>query len=121
MKPKTSPEDKMIGGNVREYRLIRGMTQEELASAIGVTFQQLQKYELGHNRVAATRLLLIAKALKVEPQALLPVDNYTQREDIDISLDDPDVREMLSLYNRIHDANLRQEMIKLLRELTRNI
>ncbi len=55
--------DKRLGERVRARRLEMGMSQEQLAAALGVTFQQVQKYEKGVNRIAASRLLDIAAAL----------------------------------------------------------
>src|SRR4051794_14146809 len=64
-KRRATPEDVAIGERLRALRLDRGLSQDALAGAIGVTFQQLQKYEKGANRVSAGRLLAIAAALKV--------------------------------------------------------
>ena len=55
--------DKYIGKKIYELRLARGMSRQELGSKIGVTHQQCQKYEKGTNRIAAGRLMLIAKVL----------------------------------------------------------
>lgn len=55
--------DQRIGQNIRSARLAAGASQEKLAAEIGVTFQQVQKYEKGVNRVAASRLYQIAQAL----------------------------------------------------------
>lgn len=57
--------DLKIGSIVRKHRLALGMTQEQLARALGVSFQQVQKYETGKNRIGAGRLLMIARALNV--------------------------------------------------------
>jgi transcriptional regulator with XRE-family HTH domain len=57
--------DHHIGSTVRERRLEIGMSQEALADLIGVTFQQVQKYEKGVNRIAASRLYEVSKALGV--------------------------------------------------------
>lgn len=62
----TNAIDEHIGGKVRERRLKMGMSQEQLAELIGVTFQQIQKYEKGVNRVAASRLYAMTGALDVE-------------------------------------------------------
>lgn len=59
------PTDCHVGSKIRERRLLMGMSQEKLGEAIGVTFQQCQKMERGANRVSASRLYDIAKALKV--------------------------------------------------------
>ena len=55
--------DKFIGEKIYQLRLAHGLSRQQLAELIGVTHQQLQKYEKGTNRIAAGRLLLIAKAL----------------------------------------------------------
>ena len=58
--------DKFIGHKIYSLRLEKGLSREQLSQVIGVTHQQLQKYETGSNRVTASRLLLIAKALEQE-------------------------------------------------------
>ena len=58
--------DKFIGHKIYFLRLEKGLSREQLSQVIGVTHQQLQKYETGANRVTASRLLLIAKALEQE-------------------------------------------------------
>jgi transcriptional regulator with XRE-family HTH domain len=64
---KKSPNqiDKHIGGRVRARRILLGMSQEKLADALGLTFQQVQKYEKGVNRIGASRLLHMAAILDV--------------------------------------------------------
>ena len=57
------PKDLEIGRLIRARRLLAGLSQTELANSIGVTFQQLQKYEKGGNRVAPGRLYRIAEKL----------------------------------------------------------
>lgn len=57
--------DKLIGQNIRRERTKRGVSQDGLAQAIGVTFQQVQKYERAVNRVSASRLFRIGQALSV--------------------------------------------------------
>lgn len=64
--------DKHIGARIRELRLEQDVTQEALAAKLGITFQQVQKYELGKNRVAASRLYEIAVALSVGVGAFYP-------------------------------------------------
>lgn len=60
--------DKHIGAQIRAFRLRAGLTQTELAQALGITFQQLQKYENGSNRIAAARLADTAQVLGVPIQ-----------------------------------------------------
>jgi transcriptional regulator with XRE-family HTH domain len=57
------PLDEVIGQHIRFYRLRKRMSQSALAKSIGVSFQQVQKYENGTNRVPGTRLIHIARAL----------------------------------------------------------
>lgn len=64
------PVDVQVGKNIRSSRWLKGMNQHELAGQIGVTFQQLQKYESGVNRVSASRLWEIARALNVAIECL---------------------------------------------------
>jgi transcriptional regulator with XRE-family HTH domain len=62
-----NPIDKYVGSRIRMQRLLVGMTQQKLGDAIGLTFQQVQKYEKGANRVGASRLQQISSALGVAP------------------------------------------------------
>ena len=59
------PVDLHVGGRIKQRRLLLGWAQTRLARALGITFQQVQKYEQGLNRVSASRLWRIAEALDV--------------------------------------------------------
>jgi len=63
LKPIPNPIDKIVGAKVRASRLLAGLSQEKLGAAVGVSFQQVQKYENGANRISASRLQKIAEAL----------------------------------------------------------
>ncbi len=58
--------DKYVGDKIFTLRLAQGLSRQQLSKIIGVTHQQLQKYEQGKNRISIGRLILIAKALGVE-------------------------------------------------------
>lgn len=60
-----SPVDVHVGSRIRLRRMMQGMSQERLGEALGITFQQIQKYEKGINRVGASRLHQMADALAV--------------------------------------------------------
>ena len=60
-----SPVDIHVGAKVKSRRLILGMSQDDLAQGLGLTFQQVQKYERGTNRISVSRLVDICKVLKV--------------------------------------------------------
>jgi len=62
---KSGPLDAMVGAKIRMFRINRGMSQTALAERIGVSFQQVQKYEKGANRIGASRLSQIASVLGV--------------------------------------------------------
>ncbi len=76
-----SSVDVHVGGRVRVRRRLINMTQETLADMIDVTFQQVQKYERGSNRISASKLFAIAEALEV------PINYFFE------GLDEPSVRE----------------------------
>ena len=65
MKKSPNPADKHVGSRVRMRRLMCDMSQTILADALGVTFQQVQKYEKGTNRISASRLQQMARVLQV--------------------------------------------------------
>jgi transcriptional regulator with XRE-family HTH domain len=62
-----NPIDRYVGSRVRMRRVILGMSQEKLGEALGLTFQQVQKYEKGANRIGASRLQQISRTLDVPP------------------------------------------------------
>ena len=65
MKKNPNPIDTFVGSRVRMRRLMVGMSQEKLADGLGITFQQVQKYEKGTNRIGASRLQQISRILQV--------------------------------------------------------
>lgn len=72
MRRKTEPTraiDKHVGRQLRVLRASRGLTQETLAESLGVSYQQLHKYETGMNSVSASRLYEIARLLSISPDA----------------------------------------------------
>ncbi len=73
----TAQMDCAIGSRIRSIRLLRGMSQMALAERLGITFQQVQKYEKGTNRVAASTLIIISGALQVNPIEILGLEADT--------------------------------------------
>ncbi len=65
---KPHPVDVHVGARVRQRRVLQGMTQTDLANALGLTFQQVQKYENGRNRISASRLFELSQVLDVPIQ-----------------------------------------------------
>lgn len=82
----TNKIDKIVGENVRSIRVQSGMTQKALADRLGIAFQQLQKYEKAINRISASKLVEIARALRVPVSDLFegaqgdkPVKSFIER------------------------------------------
>ena len=91
MKKKKEPRsptnlDAIIGQKLKMARQLRDMSREELAERLGVTFQQIQKYEMAKNRVAASRLYAIAEVLEL-PMAYFFGDKDIVSRDLDLALD----------------------------------
>lgn len=111
----TDPVDIAIGGRIRVRREARRITQAQLASSAGVTFQQIQKYERGVNRVSAARLLLIASALRTTGADLL---GELEAGDLDaLALARPGASEMLEAFNRIGCVDARDAALTVLRAM----
>jgi transcriptional regulator with XRE-family HTH domain len=75
--------DKHVGSRVRMRRLMLGMSQEQLGEALGLTFQQVQKYEKGTNRIGASRIQQISESLRVPVSFLFegsPTGTTTSKE-----------------------------------------
>lgn len=92
--------DNAVGARIRSARLAAGLNQTQLASAIGVTFQQLQKYEKGTNRVAASRLAAIARTLGLSPSAFLDPQEGVQANS-------PEASQIARLYDQCSESQQR--------------
>jgi transcriptional regulator with XRE-family HTH domain len=73
------PIDKYVGEQIRRFRVMQGSSQTALAETLGLTFQQIQKYEKGTNRIAPSRLLKIAELLGVDISRFFPPKDITSR------------------------------------------
>jgi len=114
--------DVALGAAVRIRRRSLGISQEALAEQCGVSFQQIQKYENGANRVSFSRLVQIARALQCRVVDLMDVLDAPQREgggDLDLlnHLRTPGALELLSAYERLSPES-RASLVSLLRTLT---
>ncbi|MFN7306591.1 MAG: helix-turn-helix domain-containing protein [Alphaproteobacteria bacterium] len=76
----TNEVDKFVGERIRLYRAMLGISQQKLAGALGITFQQLQKYEHGENRIGAGRLLAVANILGIPITFLLDEQAFARRQ-----------------------------------------
>jgi transcriptional regulator with XRE-family HTH domain len=87
--PRKAPEtpdvvDVHVGARVRAERVRRGLSQTELGQAIGVTFQQIQKYERGANRISASMLVRIARAVDVAIEDFFPQTDAAAQPSLDL-------------------------------------
>ena len=121
MNPKSpNPIDLTVGSRIRTRRLLVGMSQEKLAELLAVTFQQVQKYEKGTNRVSASRLHRIAGALGVDVQYFFSGHNgdVPQSEAgafIDTFLADRDGVELAKAFVAVADPAMRRAIVELVR------
>ncbi len=134
-----SPIDIHVGSRIRLRRTLLGMSQERLGDALGLTFQQVQKYERGVNRVGASRLFDISRVLDVPisyffedmPEGLseTPISGprgrvygfADQQEPFNAGVDDQltkrETLELVRAYYRITDPAMRKRMFDLMKSL----
>ena len=116
-KKRTTEVDRVIGAKLRLRRGELGITQTQLANAIGVTFQQVQKYEQGTNRIGGSRLAGIAKALEV-PVSYFFEHSAEETEAAAASLlSQQGAIALLKAFASVKDLNQRQRVIDLVRAL----
>jgi len=108
-----------IGARIRARRRQLGLSQTELAERLGVSFQQVQKYEQGTNRVAASTLVAAAAALATTVGWLVGEDVSTSPGDDELfqALARPGAIEMLRAFNAIPDARARSALLTLTQEM----
>jgi transcriptional regulator with XRE-family HTH domain len=134
-----SPIDIHVGSRIRLRRTLLGMSQERLGDALGLTFQQVQKYERGVNRVGASRLFDISRVLDVpisyffddmpEGMSETPISGPRGRvygfaehqEPFNAGVDDQltkrETLELVRAYYRITDPAMRKRMFELMKSL----
>lgn len=121
-----NPIDRHVGLRIRLRRKELGVSQERLADAIGLTFQQVQKYERAANRVSASKLWEMAKALRTSISYFFdglgdPADPETQRpgarEDVHAFLLTPEGMELAALFPKIKQARARRRLLDLVRAM----
>ena len=118
-----NPVDRHVGLRIRMRRKELRMSQERLAETVGLTFQQIQKYERAANRVSASKLWEIAQALNstisyfYDGLAEMAVDGAGQRESMQDFLLTPDGLELAACVPRIPNQRLRRRVLELVRAL----
>jgi len=119
MPKRIEPVDVLVGQRVRAYRLARQMSQSALADKVGVTFQQIQKYEKGTNRIGSSRLDRIATVLGVGITALFAERDGDRSgyDPLDGLLAQPHSARLLKAFGDITGARLRVALVKLAESL----
>ncbi len=116
---RTTPVDQLVGSRIRERRRAINMSQTELARKIGVTFQQVQKYENGVNRIGAGRLSAIAQALGVSMTFFFgeagAAEPSAAGDAIEAALRDPGTVALVRAYAAIPDTATRRSFLQLVR------
>lgn len=117
-----NPVDSHVGKQLRAIRTKLGVTQERLAAELGVTFQQVQKYERGTNRVSASRLQMASTYLEVPVSYFFDGAPPTEKPALSRPAPAPDLRkrealEMRQLFEQIKDADCRAHLLGLARAI----
>ena len=128
VKKAPNPIDKHVGSRVRMRRMMLGMSQEKLGDALGLTFQQVQKYEKGSNRIGASRLQQISLILQVPVSFFFegappPPGKETGFEDapspayVTDFLATSDGLTLVKAFMRIPNSKLRRRIVELVAEM----
>lgn len=126
-----NPTDKHVGARIRMRRLMLGMSQTTLAQGLGLTFQQIQKYEKGVNRVGASRLQQIAHILRVPVEfffegapgvqgAKADVPDTPSLTQVSEFLSTPDGLTLVAGFVKIRSAKLRRSIVELVSYLAQS-
>jgi len=123
-----NPVDRHVGLRIRLRRRELGVSQEKLAESIGLTFQQVQKYERAANRVSASKLWEMARALQTtigyfyeglgEPSAVDALETIVERESVHDFLLTSEGMELAAAFPKIRRPRVRRRILELVRALT---
>ena len=116
-----NPIDIIVGQNIRFQRLQKGLSQEAVADRLGLTFQQVQKYEKGTNRTSASRLVQLARIFGIGITPFFDGVNVAKgTADLTIKnlLTDPKAMELLEAFVSVEDKRLRGAIVDLVLQLT---
>ncbi|WP_417602076.1 helix-turn-helix domain-containing protein [Pararhodobacter oceanensis] len=105
--------DRQVGERMRRRRILLGLTQDQVADALGISYQQIQKYETGANRISAGRLAQIAEVLEVLPGWFFGVAEAGDEPGSSSRA----VIELVRNFSRIEDDRVRSHLMALMRSL----
>ncbi len=128
--------DEIVGTQLRQRRSLLGLSQEKLAEQLGITFQQIQKYENGANRISASRLYELSQALNIPVSFFFentPANESTGHaygfsDGEQATFDAPDnimqrkeTIDLVRVYYSIEDEKLRKDLFKLVKSMADNL
>jgi transcriptional regulator with XRE-family HTH domain len=127
IKKTPNPIDIFVGSRVRLRRLMVGMSQEALADRLGVTFQQVQKYEKGTNRISASRLQAISDVFRVPPSFFFQDDENAvptagvahETGDVSTFVSSKEGLDLNRAFLKIGDSSVRKSIIALATALSK--
>jgi transcriptional regulator with XRE-family HTH domain len=128
-KKSPNPTDRHVGARVRMRRMMLSMSQEKLGDALGLTFQQVQKYEKGTNRIGASRLQHISRILQVPisflfegapeiPGQTTGMDEAPSPAYVADFLSTSEGLALTKAFTRIQDGKLRRRIVDLVEEIS---
>ena len=109
--------DKWVGQRIGELRRAHGLSQSALASSLGLSFQQVQKYEAGLNRVSAARLYQLSQSFACPVSEFFPPEEVTSGAKVHRSTIDKDCAALMTTFPRITDAGLRRSVLDVVEAL----
>ncbi len=126
--------DQLIGGRLKEIRKMKGFTQEDVADKLGISFQQVQKYENGKNRISFSRLYELSKFMKTPLESFvsgveqanlssgmsdMAQTPITSAHHATISQKETD--ELLKIYYSLEDPQLRKNLLTFIKTMAKNL
>jgi transcriptional regulator with XRE-family HTH domain len=112
--PSPDPIDVHVGLRIRQRRVLLGMSMETLGAAVGLSFQMVQKYEVGINSIAASRLVEVAKALDVPPSFFFEGPHPRAKDD---SLYTRETMDLVRAYTTISNSSVRHSIAETIRAI----
>lgn len=102
------PVDVHVGKKLKNLRVLRGLTQTDVAKGLSISFQQVQKYELGRNRISASKLFEIANILNVPPAYFF--EGLDQSADDSTPVIDEETARIAAVFSKIQDDRLKAQI-----------
>jgi len=102
------PVDEHVGKKLKNLRVLRGLTQTDVANGLDISFQQVQKYELGRNRISASKLFEISRILDVPPSYFF--EGLDDANTSDSPVIDEETARIASVISKITDERLKSQI-----------